>query len=83
MYELSLCARDRWLLLTLRQKFVGQSSLKMLCEALLSCVDGQYMASRISKLVNKQTDRLKKLISDYNKIASASNSVTWEEVTNL
>ena len=81
--ELSLCARDRWFMLTLKRRFAGQSRLKMFYEALLSCVDGQYMASRISKLINKQTDRLKKLISDYNKITRASNSVTWEEVTNL
>ena len=81
--ELSLCARDRWFMLSVRRKFAGWSSLKMLCEALLSCIDGQYMASRISRLINKQTDRLKKLMSAYNKAAEASNSVTWEVVTNL
>ena len=70
-------------MLSVRRKFAGWSSLKMLCEALLSCIDGQYMASRISRLITKQTDRLKKLISAYNKAAEASNSVTWEEVTNL
>ena len=78
--ELSLCAHDRWFMLSIRIKFAGWSSLKMLCEALLSYIDGQYMASRISRLINKQTDRLKKLISAS---AEASNSVTWEEVTNL
>ena len=81
--ELSLCARDRWFMLTLKRKFAGQSSFIMLCGALLSCVDGQYTASRISKLINKQTDKLKKLISDYNKGIRASNVVTWEHVTNL
>jgi len=46
-------------------------------------LDGQYMASRISKLINKQTEKLKMLLSGYNKVVSVDDCITWEDVTNL
>jgi len=46
-------------------------------------LDGQYMASRISKFINKQTEKLKMLLSDYNKVVSVDDWITWEDVTNL
>ena len=41
------------------------------------------MASRISRLINKQTEKLKALLSEYNKLVSADDCIAWEDVTNL
>ena len=46
-------------------------------------LDGQYMASRISRLINKQTEKLKVLLNNYNKLVGADDCITWEDVTNL
>jgi len=45
--------------------------------------DGQYMASRISRFITKQTAKLKALMNKFNAIIPANESVSWEQITDL
>ena len=82
--KLSSCARDRWFLLTVKRKFSGQK-VKCINIYFSDQVDGQYMASRISKQITKQTGQLIKLMVAYNELAATCNcdAISWDEFTNL
>ena len=46
-------------------------------------IDGQYLASRLSKTITKESDALKKLLKEYNELVQESEKLTWTEVTDL
>lgn len=46
--------------------------------------DGQYMASRLSKSINQESAKLKKLLKEYNALTVSGDRVlTWAEATDL
>lgn len=56
----------------------------MLCHILLhvcNLLDGQYMASRISKGIQRETQKLKRLLHNYNQLVS--KHLSWKDVTDL
>jgi len=59
--KLSSCVHDRWFLLTVKRKFSGQKVSQVHKHYFSDQIDGQYMASRISKQIAKQTGQLKSL----------------------
>lgn len=56
--------------------------MKSIC---LCYADGQYLASRLSKNLNKLSSRLKQLIEDYNSLPGvcAADCLSWKDITNL
>lgn len=46
--------------------------------------DGQYMATRISRAIQKETQKLSKLLAQYNSFDGRDHDeVTWSQVTDL
>ena len=46
-------------------------------------VDGQYLASRLSKSITRESTRLKQHLSSYNSLADESDQLSWHEITDL
>lgn len=46
-------------------------------------IDGQYLASRLSKSIVKESESLKQLIKEYNKLVSPDEHLLWADVTDL
>ena len=45
--------------------------------------DGQYLASRLSKSITRESTRLKGLVTSYNGLAMESERLSWHDVTDL
>jgi len=71
--------------LTIKRKFSDQKVSQVHKHYFSDKIDGQFMASRISKQITKQTGQLKKLMVTYNELAATCNcdAVSWDEVTIL
>jgi len=41
-------------------------------------IDGQYMASRISRSITKQTAKMKALMNEFHTLVPANENVSWE-----
>ena len=50
---------------------------------LLSTADGQYMASRIARAIQRETSTLKKLLTSYNQLVSMNQQLSWSQLTDL
>ena len=92
--KLEQCARERWFLITIKAKYAGMymcsvvlfclSTYILPCQIVLqSCnlSDGQYMASRISRGIQRETQKLKRLLHNYNQLVS--EQLSWKDVTDL
>ena len=47
------------------------------------CKDGQYLASRLSQSITKETSKLKNLLSQYHNLVPEDERLEWADVTNL
>ena len=58
--SMDTCARERWFLLNLKAKFAGKSFF-ILFNVVFTFVllDGQYLASRLSKSISQESSKLK------------------------
>lgn len=88
--KLEQSARERWFLLTLQAKYAGMYMCIIFynfaydtCHygILHNISDGQYMASRISRGIQQETQKLKRLLHEYNQLVS--DHLSWKDVTDL
>ncbi len=83
------CARERWFLLHLKAKFAGKFRIILISfvikNGMILFIDGQYLASRLSKTINSLSSKLKQLLKDYNSFPSVSvtDSWSWSGITNF
>lgn len=54
-----------------------------ICVILCICEDGQYLASRLSHSITKETSKLKNLLSQYHDLVPEDEKLKWADVTNL
>lgn len=81
--------RERWYMLTVKAKFAGtisicvhqQSDVIFVCLSLYA--EGHYMASRLSKAITKESEKINMIINDYNLLVPPSEYLLWERVTDL
>ena len=89
--SMSVTARERWFLLKLKAKFAGMFVHNYdLCmhtctvsHSDYNYADGQYLASRLSKSITRESTRLKGLVTSYNGLAMESERLSWHDVTDL
>ena len=82
--QIATVARERWFFLQLKAKYAGKIIVNDVCVYVISfaiIIDGQYIASRLSKLISKSSAQLKSLLSQYNSLGFGS--IKWEEATDL
>ncbi len=75
------CACERWFLLHLKAKFAGKFRIILISfvirNGMILFIDGQYLASRLSKTINSLSSKLKQLLKDYNSFPSVSVTDSW------
>ena len=89
--SMSVTARERWFLLKLKAKFavmfVHNYDLCMhtctVSHSDYNYADGQYLASRLSKSITRESTRLKGLVTSYNGLAMESERLSWHDITEL